>query len=176
VEADLTCLGKIIGGGLPIGAYGGRKDIMDAVAPLGSVYQAGTLSGNPLAMVAGMRTLSIMKEAGNYEKIEKLTERLCQGLQKKAKASRIDVVVNSAAGMFTLFFSSAKVTNFSDARKSDTGLYSKFFNRMLNRGIYMAPSQFEANFISIAHTDEDIEVTLNAAEGVFEEIKVGVSK
>jgi glutamate-1-semialdehyde 2,1-aminomutase len=167
VTPDLTCLGKIIGGGLPVGAYGGRKDIMELVAPLGPVYQAGTLSGNPLAMAAGIETLSILSEPGTYEKLDKQTALLAQGLQRAAAKAGVRLSVTRAGSMLTLFFNVSDVTDYDSALSSDTALYARFFNHMLEQGIYLPPSQFEAVFVSLAHTEADIEKTLAAASLAF---------
>ncbi len=167
VTPDLTCLGKIIGGGLPVGAYGGRKDIMELVAPLGPVYQAGTLSGNPLAMAAGTEALSILSEAGTYEKLDKQTALLAQGLERAAAKVGVRLSVTRAGSMLTPFFNTGDVTDYDSALSSDTALYARFFNHMLEQGIYLPPSQFEAVFTSLAHTEEDIDKTLAAASVAF---------
>jgi glutamate-1-semialdehyde 2,1-aminomutase len=167
VTPDLTCLGKIIGGGLPVGAYGGRSDIMELVAPLGPVYQAGTLSGNPLAMAAGIEALSILSEPGTYEKLDKQTALLAQGLQRASAKAGVGLSVTRAGSMLTPFFTHTDVTDYDSALSSDTALYARFFNHMLEQGIYLPPSQFEAVFVSLAHTEEDIEKTLAAASLAF---------
>jgi len=167
VTPDLTCLGKIIGGGLPVGAYGGRKDIMELVAPLGPVYQAGTLSGNPLAMAAGIEALSILREPGTYKKLDKRTALLAQGLERAAAKAGVRLSVTRAGSMLTPFFNLSDVTDYDSALSSDTALYARFFNHMLEQGIYLPPSQFEAVFTSLAHTEEDIEKTLAAASLAF---------
>jgi glutamate-1-semialdehyde 2,1-aminomutase len=167
VTPDLTCLGKIIGGGLPVGAYGGRKDIMEMVAPLGPVYQAGTLSGNPLAMAAGIEALSILHEPGTYKKLEMRTALLAQGLERAAAKAGVRLSVTRAGSMLTPFFSLSDVTDYDSALSSDTALYARFFKHMLEQGIYLPPSQFEAVFTSLAHTEEDIEKTLAAASLAF---------
>jgi glutamate-1-semialdehyde 2,1-aminomutase len=167
VTPDLTCLGKIIGGGLPVGAYGGRKDIMELVAPLGPVYQAGTLSGNPLAMAAGIEALKILHEPGTYEKLDKQTALLAQGLERAAAKAGVRLSVTRAGSMLTPFFNLSEVTDYDSALSSDTALYARFFNHMLERGIYLPPSQFEAVFTSLAHTEEDIDKTLAAASVAF---------
>jgi glutamate-1-semialdehyde 2,1-aminomutase len=167
VKPDITCLGKIIGGGLPVGAYGGNKTIMKWVAPLGPVYQAGTLSGNPLAVVAGLTTLRALKKRGTYEKLESVSAALVNGLAKAAEVAGCPVRINRAGSMFTVFFTSNPVTNFQAARESDTKRYARFFQAMLAKGVYLAPSQFEACFVSLAHTQKDIATTLRAAKAAF---------
>ena len=163
ISPDLTCLGKIIGGGLPVGAFGGRKDIMEMLAPAGPVYQAGTLSGNPLAMSAGIETLKILKRnIGEYEILDRRTSMLCKELQLLFAGRDIPVRTNRAGSMFTIFFTSEAVTDFSSATRSNTELFGRYFRGMLARGISLAPSQFEASFLSFAHTDEDMEKTLDA--------------
>lgn len=165
ITPDLTCLGKIIGGGLPVGAYGGREKIMRMISPDGPVYQAGTLSGNPLAMRAGLETLSRLREPGFYEDLERKTTRLVEGLLEGCRAAGVPAVANQVGAMFTLFFTSLDaVTCCSDVRNDcDLGFFGKYFNAMLDEGVYLAPSQFEAAFMSAAHTDEDIENTIAAA-------------
>lgn len=167
VTPDLTTLGKIIGGGLPVGAYGGRRDIMSLVAPAGPVYQAGTLSGNPLAMTAGIKTLELLRKPGQYEYLERITKKLIDGLLQIAKETGHDVCGGNISGMFGLFFTAGPVHNYEDAKKSDLSKFSRFHRGMLERGVYLAPSQFEAGFTSLAHTDEDIERTLAAARDVM---------
>jgi len=167
VTPDLTCLGKIIGGGLPVGAYGGRKDIMELVAPLGPVYQAGTLSGNPLAMAAGIEALSILSEPNTYEKLDMRTKMLAQRLERAAAKAGVKLSIARAGSMLTPFFNARGVTDYDSALSSDTALYARFFNHMLEQGIYLPPSQFEAVFTSLAHTEEDIEKTLAAASLAF---------
>ncbi|HLC29648.1 MAG TPA: glutamate-1-semialdehyde 2,1-aminomutase, partial [Dehalococcoidia bacterium] len=163
VQPDLTCLGKIIGGGLPVGAYGGKRQIMEQVAPLGPVYQAGTLSGNPLAMTAGIETLKILREAGTYQRLEALAARLADGLLAAAKAAEVPVYGTRVGSVMTLFFAKGPVTDYASARTADTGRFATYFRAMLEQGVYLAPSQFEATFVSLAHTDEDVSLTLNAA-------------
>ena len=163
VTPDLTCLGKIIGGGLPVGAYGGRKDIMELAAPLGPVYQAGTLSGNPLAMAAGIEALSILHEPGTYEKLDVRATLLAQGLERAAAKDGVKLSVTRVGSILTPFFNLGDVIDYDSALSSDTALYARFFNHMLEQGIYLPPSQFEAVFTSLAHTEEDIEKTLAAA-------------
>jgi glutamate-1-semialdehyde 2,1-aminomutase len=167
VTPDLTTLGKIIGGGLPVGAYGGRRDIMSMVAPAGPVYQAGTLSGNPLAMTAGIKTLELLQKPGTYEYLDSISKKLADGLLQIAKETGHAACGGQISGMFGLFFTNGPVHNYEDAKKSDTGKFGRFHRGMLERGIYLAPSQFEAGFSSIAHTEEDIEQTLKAAQDVM---------
>lgn len=167
VIPDLTTLGKVIGGGLPVGAYGGRRDIMSMVAPAGPMYQAGTLSGNPLAMTAGIKTLELLQKPGTYEYLDKITKKLSDGLLKIAKETGHAACGGQISGMFGLFFTPGPVHNYEDAKKSDLAKFSRFHRGMLERGIYLAPSQFEAGFTSLAHTDEDIDQTLAAAREVM---------
>lgn len=167
LEADLTCLGKILGGGLPIGAYGGRNDIMDHVAPVGPVYQAGTLSGNPLAMAAGCAALDALARPGNYERLEALSSRLEVGLRSAASKAGVPLTVNRVGSMITPFFTSGPVFDYATAKKSDTKAFGRFFHHLLERGHYLPPSQFEAAFVSLAHTPSDIDATLEAAETSF---------
>lgn len=167
VTPDLTTLGKIIGGGLPVGAYGGRKDIMAMVAPSGPMYQAGTLSGNPLAMTAGIKTLELLQKSGTYEYLDKITKRLAEGILQIAKETGHAAVGGQISGMFGMFFTGDPVHNYEDAKKSDTAKFGRFHRGMLEQGIYLAPSQFEAGFSSIAHTEEDIDRTLAAAKTVL---------
>jgi glutamate-1-semialdehyde 2,1-aminomutase len=162
-KADLTVLGKIVGGGLPVGAYGGRADIMKHVMPAGPVFQAGTLSGNPLAMAAGIATLEELKENPPYEMLEKRTRRLCDGLVEAAKAAGVPHRLQRAGSMWTLFFTPDPVTDYDTAKKSDTAKFAKFFWAMMDRGVYLPCSQFEAAFVSAAHTDAHIEQTIHAA-------------
>jgi glutamate-1-semialdehyde 2,1-aminomutase len=163
IEADLTTFGKIIGGGVPVAAYGGRAELMNNVAPLGPVYQAGTLAGNPLAMSAGIATLKQLAAPGFYEAIEKRARRLADGLRAAAEKAGVPAQVNAIGSLATLFFASQPVRNYSDAKKSDTKRYGEFFRNMLERGIFLAPSQYEAAFVSAAHTDSEIDRTLGAA-------------
>lgn len=167
VTPDLTTLGKVIGGGLPVGAYGGRKDIMGLVAPAGPMYQAGTLSGNPLAMTAGIKTLELLRQPGTYETLDRLTKKLSLGLLDIAKATGHGVFGGQISAMFGLFFTHEPVHNYEDAKKSDLAKFSRFHRGMLERGIYLAPSQFEAGFTSLAHSDEDMDRTLAAASEVM---------
>lgn len=163
IKPDLTCFGKIIGGGLPVGAYGGRRDVMEMVAPAGPVYQAGTLSGNPLAMTAGYETLKIISEDKEfYSNLNKKSNYLYKGLTDNLKALKLGYKLNSCGSMFTLFFTEDEVFDYDSAKKSDMKKFSKYFSEMLNRGIYLPPSQFEACFISSAHSDEDLDKTIKA--------------
>jgi glutamate-1-semialdehyde 2,1-aminomutase len=167
IAPDLTCLGKIIGGGLPIGAYGGRRDIMEMVAPSGAVYQAGTLAGNPLAMTAGIETITILKESSAYQELEKRTALLEKGIIKAANKTGVDIQLPRIGSMFTIFFTKDPVTDYETAARADTTLYAKFFHQMLSQGVYFPPSQFEAAFLSAAHTHKDIQSTIDAAEKAF---------
>ena len=164
---DLTCLGKIIGGGLPVGAYGGRRDLMEQVAPIGKVYQAGTLSGNPLAVAAGLATLRALTDPGVYPRLEALGARLEAGLQTAAREAGVPLVVNRVGSMLTPFFTDRPVTDYASAKRSDTVRYAKFFHGMLSRGVFLAASQFEAAFISLAHSEADIDSAGRAAGEVF---------
>ncbi|MEY4474372.1 MAG: glutamate-semialdehyde--aminomutase [Pseudomonadota bacterium] len=168
VFPDLTCLGKIIGGGMPVGAFGGRRDIMDALAPTGPVYQAGTLSGNPIAMAAGFACLTEVSQVGIHQTLTELTDSFANGLLDAAKAENIPLVVNHVGGMFGIFFTDAKtVTSYQDVMKCDLERFKHFFHLMLNEGIYLAPSAFEAGFMSVAHSKEDIQKTIDAARRCF---------
>ncbi len=169
IQPDLTTLGKIIGGGLPVGAYGGKAALMDLVAPLGPVYQAGTLSGNPLAVAAGLKTLEILRRPGTYERLEALAEKSATGLGAEAKRAGVPLTVNRVGSMFTAFFSPGPVVDYSSAKKSDTVRFGRFFHALLDRGVYLPPSQFEAGFVSTAHTDADLEETIQAAAQAFAE-------
>ncbi|MEK6538391.1 MAG: aminotransferase class III-fold pyridoxal phosphate-dependent enzyme, partial [Nitrospirota bacterium] len=166
----LTCLCKIIGGGLPVGAYGGRKEIMEKIAPSGPVYQAGTLSGNPLAMTAGIETLKILSQPGTYERLNRLSEQLSKGFSDAAKSAGATVYNTGVGSMICTFFTEGPVTDYESAKKSDTVAFGKFFLAMLEEGIYLAPSQFEAIFLSIAHTEEHIEKTIRAANKAFRKL------
>jgi glutamate-1-semialdehyde 2,1-aminomutase len=163
IDPDLTVMGKIIGGGLPVAAYGGKRHIMERVAPLGPVYQAGTLSGNPLAMRAGLATLPKLEAQGFYEGVNRKTNRLAEGLRAALREARVAGQVNVAGSLLTLFFCEQPVRNYDDAKKSDTARFGKFFQEMLERGIFLPPSQYEALFVSAAHTDADIDRTIAAA-------------
>ncbi|WP_272117584.1 glutamate-1-semialdehyde 2,1-aminomutase [Spirulina major] len=167
VTPDLTTLGKVIGGGLPVGAYGGRKDIMAMVAPAGPMYQAGTLSGNPLAMTAGIKTLELLQKPGSYEHLERVTKTLIMGLLDIAKETGHAAYGGNISGMFGLFFQADPVHNYEDAKKSDLAKFARFHRGMLEQGVYLAPSQFEAGFTSLAHGDAEVEQTLAAARTVM---------
>jgi glutamate-1-semialdehyde 2,1-aminomutase len=167
ISPDITCLGKIIGGGMPVGAYGGKKEIMTHVAPQGPVYQAGTLSGNPVAMTAGIATLKEIRRPGFYENLEKTAGRLAHGLKEAAEKEGIPVSMNRAGSMLGLFFAERKITNFDDAKTSDLDRFSEYYKGMLEKGIYIAPSQFEAAFVSSAHSMTHIDETIGAAGAVF---------
>jgi len=167
MKPDITCLGKIIGGGLPVGAYGGRREVMKWIAPEGPVYQAGTLSGNPLAVAAGIATLKELTKKGSYEKLSGMTENLVNGLRKAADDAEIPIQINSIGSMFTVFFSDSGITDLSTAKTCDTSKYSRFFHAMLKEGVYFPPSQFETSFVSLAHTMKDIQATIKAASTAF---------
>jgi glutamate-1-semialdehyde 2,1-aminomutase len=167
IQPDLTCLGKIIGGGLPVGAYGGRADVMDCVAPVGPVYQAGTLSGNPLAMAAGCAALDALDEEGFYERLEALSARLEAGLRRAAERAGGPVTLQRVGSMITAFFGPGPITDWPSAKACDTARFGRFFNAMLDRGIYLPPAQFEAAFVSIAHSEAEIDATVDAAAEAF---------
>jgi glutamate-1-semialdehyde 2,1-aminomutase len=167
VSPDLTCLGKIIGGGLPVGAYGGRRDVMEHVAPLGKVYQAGTLSGNPLAVAAGLATLLALADPAVYRRLEAMGAKLQAGVEAAAREAGVELTVNRAGSMLTPFFAAGPVTDFESAKRSDTSRYAKFFQGMLGRGFFFAPSQFEAAFVSLAHSEADIDSAGAAAREVL---------
>ena len=171
IQPDMTTLGKIIGGGLPVAAYGGRREIMEMVAPLGPVYQAGTLSGNPLAMRAGLATLAELEAAGFYERVSRKLGRAGEGLRYALREAEVMGHVSVAGSLMTLFFTEDPVLDYGDAKKSDTARFAVFFNEMLKRGIFIAPSQFEALFVSAAHTDEDIDRTIEAARDSLQVVK-----
>jgi glutamate-1-semialdehyde 2,1-aminomutase len=164
ITPDITCLGKIIGGGLPVGAYGGRRGIMEMIAPVGSVYQAGTLSGNPLAMTAGIETLRILSQPGIYQQLEEKTTALVEAITHLSSKAEVATHIPRVGSIFTIFFTKREVVDYESAQSSDTSLYTRFFNQMLEQGIYLPPSQFEANFVSLAHGKEEIDTTLVAAE------------
>jgi glutamate-1-semialdehyde 2,1-aminomutase len=170
ITPDLTCFGKVIGGGLPVGAYGGKKDIMSQVAPQGKVYQAGTLSGNPLAMAAGIATLEQLQKDGFYETLAENSRRLVTGLAAAAQKAGITVRADNVGSMLGMFFTDQQVTSFEDAKKSDLKMFSAFYQGMRQQGIYIAPSQFEVLFLSAAHTDEHIDATISAAERVLADL------
>ncbi len=168
VEPDLTCFGKIIGGGLPVGAYGGKKEIMQCVSPIGPVYQAGTLSGNPLSMTAGLVTLRYLRDNPSvYTELERRGDKLQKGIEKAIEDFKIDATVSRVGSMMTLFFSKNKVMNYEDAKKCDTKIFVKYFKAMLNSGIYLPPAQFETFFISNSHSDEDIDKTIECVRIAF---------
>jgi glutamate-1-semialdehyde 2,1-aminomutase len=167
VSPDLTILGKIIGGGLPVGAYGGRRDIMECVAPLGKVYQAGTLSGNPLAVAAGLETLRALREPGVYEALETRATALEAGLTEAAARARVPATVNRVGSMLTAFFARGPVTDWTSAARADRARYGTFFHAMLAQGVYLAPSQFEAAFLSLAHSHDDVAATIEAARAAL---------
>lgn len=173
VTPDLTTLGKIIGGGLPVGAYGGKREIMQLVAPAGPMYQAGTLSGNPLAMTAGIKTLELLRQPGTYEYLDQITKRLSDGLLAIAQETGHAACGGQVSGMFGFFFTEGPVHNYEDAKKSDLQKFSRFHRGMLEQGIYLAPSQFEAGFTSLAHTEADIDQTLAAARTVLTALSAG---
>jgi len=170
VVPDLTCLGKIIGGGLPVGGYGGRREMMEMVAPSGPVYQAGTLAGNPLAMTAGIETITVLKESSAYRELEKKAALLAKGIMKAANKAGANMQLPRVGSMFTVFFVTDPVTDYETATRADTKQYAKFFHYMLSQGVYLPPSQFEAAFVSTAHTHKDIQSTVDAAETAFASI------
>jgi glutamate-1-semialdehyde 2,1-aminomutase len=170
IKPDITTLGKIIGGGLPVGAYGGSRELMNNVAPAGPVYQAGTLSGNPLSMTAGLVTLRRLRDTTVYEQLEKSSQRLCQGLADAAQEAGVTTVTNRVGSMWTSFFTGEPVTDWATANKCSRETYGRFFHAMLDAGVYLAPSQFEAAFVSLAHTDDVIEQTVEAARQAFARI------
>ncbi|MDM8536087.1 glutamate-1-semialdehyde 2,1-aminomutase [Desulfobacterales bacterium HSG17] len=171
ITPDLTCLAKIIGGGLPVGAYGGRRDIMEKIAPQGPVYQAGTLSGNPLAMAAGVATLKLLKEPGFYENLEEKAMRLAIGLQGAAVVAGVPAFFTRVGSMLGMFFTDKEMKNFDDAKTSNLEMFTAYYKGMREKGIYLAPSQFEAGFVSAAHTNEDIDETVRAAAEVMKCLK-----
>jgi glutamate-1-semialdehyde 2,1-aminomutase len=167
VQPDLTCLGKILGGGLPMAAYGGKREIMEKISPVGPVYQAGTLSGNPLAMAAGIATLEALAEEGVYDTLEARSAKLAQGLFDAAEQAGIATYHTRVGSMMSVFFTAGPVTDFASAAGSDTKAYARYFHAMLDRGIYLAPSAFECMFVSLAHTEDMIERTVSAAAEAF---------
>ncbi|MCY1570271.1 glutamate-1-semialdehyde 2,1-aminomutase [Staphylococcus pettenkoferi] len=171
VYPDLTAFGKIVGGGLPIGGYGGRQDIMEHVAPLGPAYQAGTMAGNPLSMKAGIALLEVLEQDGVYEELDRLGKRLEDGLNELIEKHNFTATVNRVYGALTLYFTDEKVTNYDQAEAADAEAFSEFFNHMLRQGINLAPSKFEAWFLTTEHTDEDIDKTLEAADYAFSQMK-----
>lgn len=170
IKPDITMFGKVIGGGLPVGAYGGRRDLMEQIAPSGSIYQAGTLSGNPIAMTAGLATLRILREGNVYTELERKSAKLADGLNSAAKEAAVPVYQTRVGSMMGLFFHPGPVRDWETAKVSDTARYGKFFHGMLDRGVYLAPSQFEAAFVSAAHSDADIEATVDAAREVMKSV------
>lgn len=171
VEPDLTCLGKVVGGGMPAAAFGGRRDIMEQISPLGPVYQAGTLSGNPIAMIAGLTTLRLIQKPGFYDQLEDKVRYLLDGFKKAAGQAGIPLSTNSAGSMFGFFFSHEEaITNFNQVMASNSKRFNSFFHKMLERGVYLAPSSFEAGFMSIAHTQDELDFTINQAKDVFSEL------
>ena len=170
VTPDITCLGKIIGGGLPVGAYGGRREIMEMVAPLGPMYQAGTLSGNPLAVTAGLTTLTQLQEPGAYERLESLAGRLADGLAQAFGQAEVPATLNRVGSMLTGFFTAGPVDSLAQVEQADTEAYGRYFHAMLERGVYLAPSQFEAGFVSLAHTEADIDRTVEIAAAALESL------
>ena len=171
IKPDLITLGKVVGGGMPVGAFGGKRAIMEKIAPLGGVYQAGTLSGNPVAMAAGLKTLELISKTGFYEELTAKTTQLLQGLEQKARQANIPLTTNQVGGMFGIFFTDQKVTNYAQATQCNVDRFKDFFHQMLNKGIYLAPSAYEAGFVSIAHSSEDIETTIETAAEVFATLK-----
>jgi glutamate-1-semialdehyde 2,1-aminomutase len=171
ITPDMTCLGKIIGGGMPLGAFGGRAAVMKVLAPLGPAYQAGTLSGNPVAVTAGIATLQCLARLGAYHLLAARTKKLCAGIQKAANDSKIKVRINSIGSMFTVFFTDQNVIDYQTAKSQDSALFRKFFHALLAEGVYFAPSPFEANFVSWVHTEKDIERTIKAVRGAFQKIQ-----
>jgi glutamate-1-semialdehyde 2,1-aminomutase len=171
VRPDLTCLGKIIGGGLPVGAYGGPRALMEQVAPLGGVYQAGTLSGNPLAVAAGLATLRALERPGVYERLEALGARVEGDLVEAAAAAGVPVTVNRVGSMLTVFFADGPVTDYASAKRSDTARYARYFHAMREGGVFLAPSQFEAAFVSLAHTEDDLAAASRACRRAFQDAK-----
>lgn len=170
IDPDLTCLGKIIGGGLPVGAYGGKREIMSQLVPIGPVYQAGTLSGNPLAMVAGIATLNLLQESGTYERLEVLGQRLENGTREIIADLGLKAQFYRCGSMFGLFFTEEKVVDYRTAYRADTKMFAEYFQGMLNEGVYLAPSQFEAGFISLAHTEVEIDRTVEVSRGVLQKL------
>lgn len=171
IQPDLTCLGKVIGGGMPVGAFGGKKEIMDFIAPVGPVYQAGTLSGNPIAMAAGLKALQLLSQGNLHQELEAKSKALCEGLQQEADKARIPLTTNFVGGMFGFFFTTTEsVNSYQQATECDLERFKKFFHLMLEEGVYLAPSAFEAGFISSMHTDADIAETISAAAKVFKKL------
>lgn len=173
ITPDLTTFGKIIGGGMPVGAYGGRRDLMEQIAPAGPIYQAGTLSGNPVAMAAGLAMLELIQAPGFYDRLASRTRLLTDGLQAVADGEGVAFSTNRVGGMFGLFFTGEKVTSYTQATQADTTMFNRYFHGMLQRGIYLAPSAFEAGFMSSAHTDDDLALTLEASREVLQALRAG---
>jgi len=171
VYPDLTALGKIIGGGLPIGAYGGKKEIMEQVAPLGPAYQAGTMAGNPASILSGIACLEVLKQENVYENLDKLGAILEEGILQHARTYNIPITINRLKGALTIYFTNEKISNYEQAENTDGEMFAKFFKLMLNQGINLAPSKYEAWFLTTAHTEEDIQVTLKAVEQAFSQLK-----
>jgi len=171
ITPDLTTMGKVIGGGLPVGAYGGRRDLMSKIAPEGPIYQAGTLSGNPLAVAAGIACLTELAKPGTYERLEKTSAALCEGIVREARDEGVEVTVNRVGSMFTVFFTGEPVYDYPSAKKADTKRFAKFFHACLDEGVYLPPSQFEAAFVSLAHDDAEIAHTLRAMRAAFRAAK-----
>jgi len=167
ITPDLTTMGKVIGGGLPVGAYGGRADIMAMVAPAGPMYQAGTLSGNPLAMTAGIKTLELLRQPGTYDRLEAITARLSQGIEAAARAAGLPYCGGNISAMFGFFLCEGPVRNFEEAKATDSARFGRLHRAMLERGVYLAPSSFEAGFTSLAHSDADIDATIAAFRDAF---------
>ena len=167
IKPDLTTLGKVIGGGMPVGAFGGRADVMDALAPVGPVYQAGTLSGNPVAVAAGLATLEAVSAPGFYEALSARTAKLVQGLTDAAQEAGVSFCADSVGGMFGLYFAAQPPASFTEVMRCDRETFNRFFHAMLERGVYLAPSAFEAGFVSAAHSDADLDATVAAAREVF---------
>jgi glutamate-1-semialdehyde 2,1-aminomutase len=170
IKPDLTTLGKVIGGGMPVGAFGGRKDIMACLAPLGPVYQAGTLSGNPVAVAAGLTTLKLVQAPGFYTALTKAAKKMTDGLVAVAHGAGIKFSAQNVGGMFGVYFSATPPTSYAEVMQCDKEAFNRFFHAMLDEGIYLAPSAFEAGFVSAAHSDDDIEATLKAAKKAFSKI------
>lgn len=170
ISADITCLGKIIGGGLPVGAYGGKRELMEKIAPSGPVYQAGTLSGNPICMAAGIKTLKLLREPEVYEKLEYRASYLADEMMKKAKKLETPLTINRAGSMLTLFFCDGPIQNFEDAQKCDRKRFTKYFHAMMDEGVYLPPSPYEAWFLSTAHSPEDLDKTIAAHERVLQKL------
>ncbi|RMF26860.1 MAG: glutamate-1-semialdehyde-2,1-aminomutase [Chloroflexi bacterium] len=170
IQPDLTCLGKVIGGGLPVGAYGGRREVMDHLAPLGPVYQAGTLSGNPLAMAAGIATLKVLAQPGTYERLEERAGQLAQGLEEAARQAGVPLQINRVGSMLTPFFTDRPVRDYTSAKAADAGRYARFFWGLVNRGVYPPPSAFESWFVSLAHTAVDVTYTIEVSRQALREV------